>query len=147
MPSELSRRSVLKTTAWSVPVLALAVAAPLASASGVPAAILTGVCLPDIAFRISSTSGSIPAGIGITFVSSTLDLTTLTFPASLTPLSVTSGSASFTYNFALITTPAPINITGTYPNSAYSISAAITSFGGDTASLSFNPATSFCFAE
>jgi hypothetical protein len=148
MPSELSRRSVLKTTAWSVPVLALAVAAPAAAASGTPLAILTGVCIANTAaFRISATAAGIPAGIGITFVSSTVDLTTLTFPASLTPLSVTAGAASFTYGFALSTVPAPLNITGTFPTGPYNISAAVINFGGDGASLTFNPATSFCQAS
>lgn len=149
MPSELSRRSVLKTTAWSVPVLALAVATPAAAASGTPVAILTGVCIATpntAAFRISATADGIPAGIGITFVSSTVDLTTLTFPASLTPISITAGVASFTFNFALLTIPSALNITGTFPTGPYSISAAVNSFGGDGASLTFNPATSFCQA-
>ncbi|MEP6479111.1 MAG: hypothetical protein ABJB03_06950 [Rhodoglobus sp.] len=149
MPSELTRRSVLRTTAWSVPVLALAVAVPAASASGEPAAILNGVCVATpntLAFRISATAAGIPAGIQINFVSSTVDLTTLTAPASLTPISVTAGFASYTYGFALSTLPAPINFTGTLPTSAFNISGAVINFGGDTASLSFNPATSFCVA-
>lgn len=66
---EFSRRSVTRAAAWSVPVLALAVTAPAASASGVPLDVaLAGVCTQGEVgasgrgFTIAVSGADLPAG-------------------------------------------------------------------------------------
>ncbi|WP_309080396.1 hypothetical protein [Zhihengliuella sp.] len=75
--SGLSRRSVTKAAAWSMPVIAAAVAAPMASASPattfdvtVAGSCVGGITIPltditafgDPTFTITATTGAIPAG-------------------------------------------------------------------------------------
>lgn len=77
---EVGRRTVIKTAAWSVPVIAAAVATPFASASVAPAAVnglrvdgscgLLGVLGPG--FTVKAGSTPIPAGTVITIKSSGL---------------------------------------------------------------------------
>jgi hypothetical protein len=149
MPSELSRRSVLKTTAWSVPVLALAVAAPAASASGITA-ILETVCLVDKSFApfyLSATADFIPPNaLQIVFTSSTVDLTTVTFSNLLSPVSITATSATLTYTAGVITIPSRIDITG-IPTGPFSISATVIGFGGASASITLDTTADTCTAS
>ena len=150
MPNELSRRSVLKTTAWSVPVIALAVAAPAASASGITA-IITSACLVDqteLSFSLSATADFIPPNaLQVTYTSSTLDLTSVTFSPNLTPVSVTVSSATFTYGFGVITIPTSISITGVFPNGAFNVTCTAVGFGGDSATISVDHSNDFCLAS
>lgn len=105
--NSLSRRSLAKTAAWSVPVVAVAMATPAAAASNATVDIVVTKSCATIGllgtfpeFTISATSGDIPAGTTFTLSGPSLASVTLTASAATvgvlvgTNRTITIGSAT-----------------------------------------------------
>jgi hypothetical protein len=60
-----SRRRVVKGVAWSVPVIATAIAAPAAAASGIVASVVLGAAVPITLAGAASISGTSPTGFDV----------------------------------------------------------------------------------
>jgi hypothetical protein len=97
----ISRRTIVKGAAWSIPVMAAAVAAPAAVATGGPNwdVTVTGSCLND--YQDSALAALIPGGLTQT-VRAALALVGLTRPASRTfTITATDGTVPAGTTFSL----------------------------------------------
>ncbi|MCH6469383.1 hypothetical protein [Sinomonas terrae] len=104
-PPEVERRQVVKSAAWAAPVIAAAVAAPMAAASqafwdvGITGRCSTGLLgilgQSRLDFTITAVQGTVPAGTSFTLTSSSLlDVSALAAsPNGLVSISLLSGSS------------------------------------------------------
>ena len=98
--NSLSRRSLAKTAAWSVPVVAVAIATPAAAASNATVDIVVSRVCADLSllgelprFTISAVSGNIPAGTTFTLSGAALAAVTVTSTAAAVGVLACSGSS------------------------------------------------------
>lgn len=160
-----SRRAVSTTIAWSVPVVAAAVAAPFAAASttfalewvATPSTPVTvGAAVTPLQVRVVPTGGSVPAGTTVAvIVGSGLNATTATFPVDpSTGIATITGVTAATPGTSTVTVSAPGLTPAVLPIStdvsvvaAPSYNLAVTSVGAPTQTPTGTNAGSSAYAN